>query len=105
MVWYGTGRLRKGSVHAHPDCVELHRGRTQPVQELDDTYFRPTYLCRTCFHGQITAIHERCMTCGHKIAWPCPHNGGVLVQGRTRLVWAWAEDAKTRTVVNPMQLC
>jgi hypothetical protein len=105
MTWYGTGRLRKGAVHAHPDCPKLHDGRVRPVRELDDTYFRVTYLCKTCFSGQISSVHARCTTCGHKTTWPCPHNGGVQVQGRTRMVWVWPEDVAVRTIVNPRQLC
>lgn len=101
MTCYGTG-LHKTVVHARPDCPRLHRGRKYPVKELPLSYFQVNRLCKTCFKGQRSSLHVRCRVCGHRTVRPCPHNGGVRVEGRTRFLWVWPEDSYTRTLVNPV---
>lgn len=100
---YGTG-LHKTAVHARPDCPLLQRYRQHPVRELDPSSFQVNRLCKHCYKGQVSSLHARCSVCQHKTTRPCPHNGGVQVQGRTRLLWVWPEDAIARTLVNPMQI-
>jgi hypothetical protein len=103
MKWYGTatlGRIRK--LHSTPDCAWLHLNRRNPVVELDDTAFRVSKLCKVCCSGQVRSLHVRCRECGHQVLRPCPHNGGVMIQGKTGLRWAWPEDALSGTLVHPM---
>jgi hypothetical protein len=102
MAWYGTGR-HPTKVHSSPSCARLVRGAKHPVVELDEDTFQVNRLCKECFSGQVSSLHVRCSVCAHKTVRPCPHNGGVVVQGRTRLLWVWPEDALGRTLVNPMQ--
>lgn len=104
MTWYGTG-VHPYRVHASPSCRRLLRGAKHPIKELDPEDFQVNRLCKECFSGQVSSIHVRCTVCGHKTVRPCPHNGGVVVQGRTRLLWVWPEDALVRTLVNPLQPC
>jgi hypothetical protein len=103
MDCYGTG-YPKTAVHASPNCPRLVVGRKHPVVKLPDTMFRVNRLCKACFSGQVSSVHVRCRVCHHKEIVPCPHNGGVLVEGPTRLLWAWPEDAYTRTLVNPLRM-
>jgi hypothetical protein len=103
MTWFGTGG-HKTKVHASPNCPRLVRGRRHPVRELDPSCFQVNRLCKDCFTGQVSSLHARCSVCAHRTTRPCAHNGGVLVQGRTRLLWVWPEDALSRTLVNPMHL-
>ena len=100
MTWYGTGR-HPIRVHASPSCPRLQRARKYPVIELDEEQFQVNRLCKECFSGQVSSLHVRCRICGHKTVRPCPHNGGVVVEGKTRLLWVWPEDAISRTLVNP----
>lgn len=99
MTWYGTGR-HPTKVHARPDCPRLAPYAKHPIVELDPTDFRVNKLCKECCVGQVSSLHVRCTSCGHKTTRPCPHNGGVVVQGRTRLLWVWPEDAYGRTLVH-----
>lgn len=100
---YGTG-VPKTRVHAHPYCPRLNAKRTHPIRELPIEYFQVNKLCKTCFKGQQSSLHVRCRICRQRSPRPCPHNGGVVVEGRGRVVWAWPEDAIARTLVNPLRL-
>lgn len=103
MKWYGTvsakGRTRR--LHSSPDCVALHRPRRFPVVELDESAFRVSKLCKVCCSGQVSSLHVRCRKCAHRHVRPCPHNGGVLIQGKNAVRWAWPEDALSGTLVHP----
>lgn len=99
MKFYGTG-AGPAVAHSSPSCPALHWSRKHPVVELTEIH----RLCKTCFKGQVSAVHVRCSVCKHKTIHPCPHNGGVMAEGPTRLIWVWPETAYTRTLVNSLHM-
>jgi hypothetical protein len=95
---------RPPRLHLDPDCDYLHAKRKAPVTELVDPPVRVTRLCKICCKGQVYSAHLRCRICNKKDVRPCPHNGGVLVEGERRWHWVWPEDAFGRTLVDPLQV-
>lgn len=105
-VVFGTGK-RGAKYHRTADCPLLTRPSTVPIMEFDPAQVRNLTLCSACFKNQpvLRVMHVRCCS---DIVRPCEHNGGVLVFDPSdtyrRMRYAWPEDARKFTIVNPVRV-